>query len=97
MKWSQRLVLSNRWDSKGFRFHGKPVLSVSFHWWKLWKSWPCFLFRLDLGRGAGCRWGRTFFVGVNVKGGGQRWMYARARFRIGLTQNANVVPYGFGG
>lgn len=100
---------SKRPDSKGFTFGFDPteffsfLLIFRFHlqfgYWKIWNyqkpsqlGWNLII---GFGRGAGYKWGRTFYVGRNVKGGGKKWRYNRAPFRIGFTQNANLVPYCF--
>ena len=44
--------------------------------------------------GAGYIGGATAYLGVRtVRGGGGVAMYRPAAFRIGVTRNANVVPY----
>jgi len=49
--------------------------------------------RIDLGTGAGHRWGRTLFIGHNVKGGEGLNMYVPRKLVVLFTRNANLVPY----
>lgn len=59
-----------------------------------------WLFELVLGRGAGYRWGRTFYIGRNLfpptirRAGISKPLRAftvRA-WQVGFTQNANAIP-----
>lgn len=101
------LTTSNRHDQIGFRLQ-TTLATVALNWWPVYThKLPGFLFELHLGPGAGyvanVLWRRfrftgiTFFAGYKTLGGGAKWLYTRARgLRIGITGNANRVPYGFG-
>lgn len=82
-------------------------IQVQFHYWKIFRydmkrnrvmrpdlGWNL---SVQLGRGAGYQWGRTFYLAWKTKGGaGMKYAYNRhPGLRIGFTQNGNSIPYGF--
>ncbi|HEX2679586.1 MAG TPA: hypothetical protein VHM19_23210 [Polyangiales bacterium] len=94
------LEINRRHDSRGFWLRC-ALFTFALHWWPRWRAMPGLCITLWAGRGAGyvsTKWRialPTLFLAVNAKGG-RRWLYAPARFRAGLTWNANEVPYHFG-
>lgn len=89
------LVRSKRDDSRGIRIGLRPLIVVAFHFWRIYRGRLAWTLTVALGRGAGCRWGRTFYLSRGAKGG-QRYLYKAAGLRAGFTQNANEIPYSFG-
>lgn len=98
---------SKSYDSKGFtfginlgtiaRFLMIFRLQVQFHYWKNYDNSLGWNLSVQLGRGAGYQWGRTFYLAWKTKGGaGMKYAYNRhPGLRIGFTQNGNSIPYSF--
>jgi hypothetical protein len=89
----------NRPDARGFVLRC-ALFTLAFHVWEHYRQLPGVCLTLAFGRGAGYvsgprRWELpTAYLAINTKGGSQ-YRYTTCPFRVGLTWNANEVPYGF--
>jgi hypothetical protein len=104
-----RIETTSRSDQTGFWL--RPTTGnflLACHWWSAWRpvrSLLCWLVVVNVLGGAGylrhgrARWlaGRTFYLGWRARGGVPGRPHGPwPRLRIGLTRNANHVPFGFG-
>lgn len=95
-----KLEINRQSDSKGFWLRSK-LMTVSFHFWGIWRYQKTQLWgwnaKIIFGRGAGCVWGRTAYLAWRAKGGvlWSKKPKPLRKLRVGFTQNANAIPYSF--
>ena len=101
-------VLFSLPDFTGMLPYGKQLLALHFTKGNKSEAWmyqgklrpaidPHWILNLNIGNGAGYIWGRSLYLAYNclaMKAGLHSGL--RKKWAMGLTQNANIVPYSDG-